>query len=81
MRTGRLRASIRGQSAPSPNPLQPGDSAEADIRVGLEQRGQTGDDLGGEELAGQVGVGLLESLEAVEDLDVLIADEKLLAPP
>ena len=76
-----LRASTRGPPAPSPNPLRSGDGVDADIRVGLEQRGQAGDDLGGEELAGQVGVGLLESLEAVEDLDVLIADEKLLAPP
>lgn len=32
-------------------------------------------------LTGRVDVSPLGGLEAVEDLDVLIADEKLLAPP
>ena len=55
-----------------------GDGVDADVRVGLEQRGQAGDDLGGEEFAAQVRAGLLGGLEAVEDLDVLVADEQLL---
>ena len=49
-----------------------GDGVDADVRVGLEQRGQAGDDLGGEEFAAQVRAGLLGGLEAVEDLDVLL---------
>ena len=36
-----------------------GDGVDADVRVCLEQRGQAGDDLGGEELAAQVRAGLL----------------------
>ena len=36
-----------------------GDGVDADVRVGLEQRGQAGDDPGGEEFAAQVRAGLL----------------------
>ncbi|GGP55968.1 hypothetical protein GCM10010247_30880 [Streptomyces calvus] len=52
---------------------------DAHVVGGLQQRGQAADDVAGEQLAGQVRPRVGHGPETVEDLDVLVADEGLLA--
>lgn len=52
---------------------------DAHVGGGLQQRGQAAGDVAGEQLAGQVRPRVGHGPETVEDLDVLVADEELLA--
>src|SRR6185503_14725734 len=51
---------------------------DPDLRCGVEQRLERADDVGGVQVTLQVGVRLLRCLEAVQYLDVVVADEQLL---
>jgi len=50
---------------------------DPDLRIGGEQRAELTDNVRREQIAGQLGAGILGRSEAVENLDVLVADEQL----
>jgi hypothetical protein len=54
-----------------------GDVEDADFGVCLKEGTQFADDVSGEQLAGEVLVGMGDGGESVQDLDVFVADQKV----
>jgi hypothetical protein len=55
-----------------------GDVEDADFGGCLKERCELADHVGGEQGAGEVVVGVRDGVESVQDLDVLISDQKIL---
>ena len=54
-----------------------GNCVDDDARVGAPRGGKAGRDVVFEEIAFQVGFRMLDGIEAVQHLDVLVADEQV----
>ena len=57
-----------------------GDLEDADLRVCLKERSEPADHIAGEQVAGEGVIGLGDGVESVQNLDVLVSDQKILGP-